>query len=73
MRHAMLALVIELDGEGHQQRREERGQIEAVVLIGAHAGPSLLVMPGLGTPDYVIALAEDVVAIGGSILVAYAA
>lgn len=27
----------------------------------------------LGTPDYVIALAEDVVAIGGSILVAYAA
>jgi hypothetical protein len=34
MRHAMLELVVELDGEGHQQRREERGQTGAVVFMG---------------------------------------
>ena len=42
--------------------------------VGAFAGYYLRtrLVRALGTPDYVIALAEDIIAIGGSILVAYA-
>lgn len=34
MLHAMLELVVELDRKGHQQRREQGGECEALIVFG---------------------------------------